>query len=340
MARTFVDDTTVEALAVRLAENKRGVMVARDELDAWVRSMDQYKTGRQGADRQFWLSVWSSEPVNVDRKGQPEPIILARPCVGVYGSIQPAILPELGAGREDGLLDRFVFACPERMPSRWTDEEISAEAVVGIQELYEKLRDLPLELDEYDDPAPKQIDFTSNAKEVFTQLMDEHREEMEAPGFPACLLGPWAKLEAYIARLTLILCLMRCAHEGAEERVESKDMVFASGFIAYFKNQARRVYLGLYGENPKDRLARDVVAFLKDRGGHFQDEPHVLHHKFVSDHKPYRPDELSKELLEIAERTPQLEVKRGSKGGGNNKRRILRLSLKNGVPGVPGVPAA
>jgi hypothetical protein len=71
-----VEDTTVEALAAALEDNPRGVLLARDELSAFVRGMDQYKNHR-GSDRQFYLSAWSNSPVSVDRKNLEEPIFLA-----------------------------------------------------------------------------------------------------------------------------------------------------------------------------------------------------------------------------------------------------------------------
>jgi hypothetical protein len=135
LKRTFVEDTTVEALAVVLEENPRGVLVARDELSAFVRGMDQYKNHR-GSDRQFYLSAWSNSPVSVDRKNLDEPIFLARPFVGVVGSIQPGVLPELIANRQgregDGFLDRFLFSYPEQLLSRWSDAEISPEAILAV----------------------------------------------------------------------------------------------------------------------------------------------------------------------------------------------------------------
>src|SRR5262245_56168250 len=69
----FVADTTVEALASNLQVSRKGVLIFRDELSAWVRGMDMYR-GR-GSDRQFYLSAWSGEMVKVDRKLQKgEPI--------------------------------------------------------------------------------------------------------------------------------------------------------------------------------------------------------------------------------------------------------------------------
>jgi Protein of unknown function (DUF3987) len=49
----FTTDTTLEALLVLLAQNPRGIVLIQDELGAWTRAMDQYRT--RGADRQRWL---------------------------------------------------------------------------------------------------------------------------------------------------------------------------------------------------------------------------------------------------------------------------------------------
>lgn len=337
LERTLVDDTTVEALAGVLEDNRRGVAVVRDELTAWVRSMDQYKAGGKGTDRQFWLSGWSNNYIAVDRKHRDEPLILQRPFVGVFGAIQPAVLPELGEHRDDGLLDRFLFAYPEPMTSRWTDDEISIEAREGVRRLYNDLRNLYMPMDDYGDPAPARVVFSPDAKAVFVDVVNQHREEMEAPGFPTRLKGPWSKLEAYLARLCLILAMARIVDDSGAERVEAADVLSTVALFDYFKNQARRVYVGLYGENPDDRLAEDVTKFLKDAGGRFKDEPSEFHKLLRSEFKPPRADELTKKVKAIAGRTPNLEFGSGNFKKDGQSRRFVELSLKNGVNGVNGV---
>ena len=54
--RFLIADVTIEALADRLADNPRGVLIARDELAGWLDSFNQYKGGR-GADTAAWLSI-------------------------------------------------------------------------------------------------------------------------------------------------------------------------------------------------------------------------------------------------------------------------------------------
>ena len=128
MGRSVASDTTIEALVSILEDNPRGLLVHKDELTGWVRSMDQYKGGK-GSDRQHWLSLWSNDEVVVDRKSRMgEPIVLAKPFVSLFGGIQPAMLSELGGGSEDGLMDRFLFAYPQARLVRFNDHEIGAGA--------------------------------------------------------------------------------------------------------------------------------------------------------------------------------------------------------------------
>jgi putative DNA primase/helicase len=333
MGRTLVEDTTVEALAVVLQGTPRGVLVMRDELAGWVRSMDQYKSGGKGADRQFWLSGWSNSHVIVDRKGREEPLFLPRPFVGVVGAIQPGVLPELGAGREDGMMDRFLFAYPLPVRSAWSDHEISPASRAEYARLYEGLRELHMNTDDQGDPDPVRIHFSPDARELFKDAVNELGAERHRPGFPARLRGPYSKLEAYLARLSLILALARAVHTGVAERVEEDDVLAAVVLVDYFKGMARRVYR----ENPQERFVEDVARFLDSRGGYFKDEPNVLHKQLDSRYKPPREDELTKKLKDILPRTPGLRLDTGNFYKDGQSRRCVEISLENGVNGVNGV---
>src|SRR5215211_8900954 len=331
MGRTLVEDTTVERLAGIQSENPRGVVVIKDELSGWARAMDQYKQGGRGADRQFWLSAWSNSYVSVDRKSQPHPLIVSRPFVALFGAIQPGVLPEIGDGREDGLLDRFLFAYPEAHLSGWTDAEISEQAEGSYASLYEKLRELYMPTDEYRDPEPVRIHLSPDAKAVMIDAINDHRREMYAPGFPGRLKGAWSKLETHFARLKLILTTARAADTGAAERVETNDVLAAVVLLDYFKGHARRVYMGLHGQDPDDLLIADIAKFLEVRGGAWDGQPAELLAQLESDHKLPRANELTKRLKALAAKTPGLNFESGERWDKElrNKRRFVQVSLRN-----------
>ncbi|CAN5554055.1 hypothetical protein BH24ACT18_BH24ACT18_22310 [soil metagenome] len=197
MGRCVASDTTVEALVSILEDNPRGLLIHRDELAGWVRSMDQYKGGK-GSDRQHWLNLWSTDEVIVDRKSRMgEPVILAKPFVSLFGGIQPSMLGELGAGTEDGLMDRFLFAYPEARHIRFTEDEVSEEAEEEYATLYEKLADLRLATDEHGDPNPRPLRLTRRAKDLFAATVDALGAEVLQPGFPGRLEGVWSKDAAH-----------------------------------------------------------------------------------------------------------------------------------------------
>jgi hypothetical protein len=332
--RVHVNDTTIEALIPILKENPRGVMLERDELVGWVKAMDQYKAGGKGAERQYWLSAWSNRPVSVDRKSQSGPISVLRPFVSVVGSIQPSVLPELAENREDGMLERFLFAYPESLNALWTEDEVSDAAKATYRDLYERLRGLGMEADDLGDPIEKPVTFSAKAKRLYVATYNDHRLEMSLPGFPPYLRSPFSKLEAYFLRITLILAACRFALDGgAAERVEAEDVLRAVALTDYFKEQARRVFGALGGQDPRNRLLEDCARFVAERGGSWKGTATDLHEQLASNHKPDRPNELSKFLKEAAEYEPgfsyesETERFKGEEGEWKS-RRVLALSIR------------
>ena len=331
-----VDDVTVERLADILDENPRGVTSAQDELSGWLHSMNQYKAGGKGADRQFWLRVWSNAPVKVDRRSRKVPAIIPEPWVSVVGSIQPEILPELHVGRNDGMLDRFLYSYPEPRRVRHTDDVVSPGAEHTVLELYEKLADLKMPQSDRE-PFPGAVTMTKDAWEVFKDLAGELSEEAHALGFPRRLRGAWSKLEAYLARLSLVLALSRLVESDEREQVEARDVLFASVLIDYFKAHIKRVFAELHGEDPIDALAMALNGFLEERDGKWEGTATELFDALSegqTEGLPATPDNLTARVRTIAGRSKTLDVKRGWRG----KRRVLRLQLlRNGVGGVGGV---
>ena len=335
MGRTVTEDTTVEALASILEDNPRGVLVAKDELAGWVRAMDQYKSGK-GADRQAWLSLWSSSPIAVDRKGRRDPLIVPRPWVSISGSIQPGVLDELADSREDGLLDRFLFAYPAPTRSKLTRAEISASAENRVKKLYNELAQLKMGEDKAGEPCPQVVPMSPEAWELFAEIADGLDEETQQPGFPARLSGVWSKLVAYLARLSLILALCRRLDGRGLEQVEAEDVLRASSLIEYFKAHARRVLTDVYGKSEQDLLAESLGELLQDNGGRWEGSATELWQELSireCEALPGRPEELSKKVLALASRSATLHAERGWR----EDSRVLRVRLADAVGAVGAV---
>ncbi len=233
--RTWTGDVTVERLARLLQDNPRGLVLIRDELSGWVKSMNQYKGGK-GADRQFYLSVWSGAAALVDRvgTGTPTTISVPQPCLSVVGCLPPDVLPVLDdeGGREDGFLPRLLFAWPEPVAVRWTETVVSDDARNAYGRLIETLFSIPL------DKSPVCLPLTPEAHEQFVTWHDRHCIEGEHPNLSPFVQAVYSKLKGYCPRLALIHAL---ATDPAAKEVDVESIKAAIELVGYFKGQAAKV---------------------------------------------------------------------------------------------------
>jgi hypothetical protein len=156
---------------------------------------------------------------------------------------------------------RLLFVYPDRKRRAWTDAEIADEAYKPLRTLFDALyvRD-ELEL--------LTVTFTSRARDLWREIMEDLYAEAEAPDFPDALRGPWAKLEGYLARLALIVHLMRAAFDIDlhVERCDEKSLGWAADVGEYLKSHLKRVYARLIARPDDVRLLR-IVAWIRDHGG-------------------------------------------------------------------------
>ncbi len=337
LRRVVYGDSTVEALFDKLEENPRGIMCNKDELSSLVLGFNQYKGGK-GSDKQIYLSMWSNSPLIVDRKSRKNPLMVSRPFVALAGTIQPDFLSEIKSNRDDGLLDRFLLAYPDSLPSPWSDDELSDKTLADYQKLYQQLCDLDMPVDDNGRPAPKELQLESKAREFFVSKVNSLREEMDLPLFPRYLKGPWSKLEAYLARLTLITALVRIVREEgsffrAFETIYEEDVEAAAELIEYFKAHARRAYTEFHGKAPEYLLAEFTVRFLRERGEAWEEQTAKIYDLFKSLSAPGLPGgaiPFGKLLRKVCEKDPRLILEESWRGS----TAVVKLRLS--TPGTPG----
>jgi hypothetical protein len=255
LGRIVSTDPTTEALAPLLAKNPRGLIVAPDEMTKWVMSMDQYKGGK-GGDRPFYLSVWGGEPVFIDRaKYMREPIVVPHPFLTVIGGMTPDMLSTLSEakGREDGFLARLLFCFPERTPRRYSSEGIPESLADAWHNLASALRERPM-AESDGKPVPLVVRLTPGAASEWASWCQAHYDEQEADSFPESMEGPWGKLEAYAARLSLVLHLMDLAADPTRPALvpppdlPRETVVNAVRLVTYFKAHALRIHATMNGK--------------------------------------------------------------------------------------------
>lgn len=94
------------------------------------------------AGRAFWVELFGGRPYRVERQKNPEPIIIPRLAVSVYGGVQPERLGPLLAEADDGLLARILWAWPDPIPFHLSKQ---APRSAWAIEAFDRLRWLDLQ---------------------------------------------------------------------------------------------------------------------------------------------------------------------------------------------------
>ena len=254
-------DTTVERLAVILANQPRGTLMARDELSGWLMGMTRYAGG--GSDRPFWLEAYVGRFHRVERMGR-DPVLISRLSVGVTGSIQPDRLRSLLVkSDDDGLLARFLPIWPDpaplRRPTVAPDEAFIARAL-------ERLHTLQFVTGETDELQPLVLPFKDEARDLLDAFRQTVRDwENRAEGLMLSFIG---KLPGLTVRLALILAhLDWLAGETSEPREIGIAPFDRAAHLeeAYALPMARRAY-GDAALPRTDRAALRLVETIRDYG--------------------------------------------------------------------------
>src|SRR5262249_48313801 len=127
--RYLTNDPTIEKVARLLVENRKGLLLFRDELAGWLGALDKY--GGAGSDRAFYVESYGGRRYAVDRIKDREPIVVPALPLAIMGGIQPDRLHSLLlTGDDDGLVARFIWSWPDRVlpqrPARHAPEDASA----------------------------------------------------------------------------------------------------------------------------------------------------------------------------------------------------------------------
>jgi 5S rRNA maturation endonuclease (ribonuclease M5) len=265
--RYFCSDITLEALAVLLRDNLRGVLLHRDELSAWFGSFDRYAQTR-GGDCGQWLSVFGGRPLTVDRK-KDGTLYVPRASVSVLGSIQPNILARV-LGRqfyENGLAARLLLVMPPPRPKVWSEDVVNPAIVEAVDAVFKNLYAMEPARGPEGDPEPLSLTMDAKAKAVWTQFYNDHNEEqVELTGDLASM---WSKIECYAARFILLIHCARCAAGDptvSPNVVDVDSAVRGVELARWFGAEAKRVY-SVLKESDGERQQTDLIKVVRQHGG-------------------------------------------------------------------------
>ena len=270
--RLKIDDTTVEALVARLAENPRGLMVAVDELSGFFGSFDRYSSG--SGDESKWLRAYDGKDLTSDRKTGDFPVTyVPRAGVSISGTIQPELLRKYITTErmESGLASRFLIVEPPELDREgWIEDEVDQLLKDRCLEIVEALTKFEGELVEEgsSERKPVFVGLTASGREAFVDWCQYH-QQLQTDTFGA-VRAAYAKLKSVPARLGLIFHLTRRA--AGDTTLENPDKVDSSSIEAgrqvaeFFRNEVERLY-ATFGETSVDRDQRKLIQLLQSKGG-------------------------------------------------------------------------
>lgn len=313
--RIRVGDTTVEALQLRMVENPRGLVLARDELAGFFNSLNQY---RQGADREFWLSQHSGRVPAIDRKSADESYDIDYPCVSVVGSIQPEKLGVLDIEAGDGMVERFLFAWPDARRQPDSEQDVSVEAEDAYCEIWDRLYALGMEEDEFGNPAPRDVPLAEGLVPAWKAYKRALKDGADEPGVSSFMRGVLGKMKAHFPRFALILALVRTVESGdPREEVRREDLEGAWELANYFVAQSYRVYTEFKKENKDDLLAHALGQFLDKTGGEWEGSATELFDALkelgYTKALPKTPDALTQAVRRATRDSPTLTAEKGQR---------------------------
>jgi hypothetical protein len=276
--RCLVADATVESLAPILADNPRGLLLARDELAGWFGGMDRYSGKAGAADEPFFLSTYNGSPHTVDRKTGRQSIYVPQAALSITGCIQPGVLRACIGDRQraSGLLARILLAAPPRRPRRWSEAEVSPLVREQLRQVIDRLFELEGDIDELGRLQPRLVRLSQDAKRLWIEHFESHdHESADLAGDDA---AAWSKLEEQPARLALIFHLVKvAAHdpfsgdpEPIADEVAGETMAAAIRLVAWFKAETRRVYAMLDESAANESARREderLAGWIERRGG-------------------------------------------------------------------------
>lgn len=265
--RFQTQDGTVEKIGELLNENPRGLLINRDELIGWFRSLD--RDGREG-DRAFYLEAWNGNGgFTYDRIGRGT-LDIAALCVSIFGAITPGPLStyvyQANRGRigDDGLLQRFqVFVWPDA-PNEWKNVDRFPDSAERSR-AWDMFRTLSGEIKgtvvEEGGSIPA-LRFSSGGQEVFNSWRNDLEMRLRSDsGLTSALESHLTKYRKLMPSLALIFHLV-CIADGTEPGPVSEEAThMAAAWCEYLESHAMRIFGG--ATTPEMEAAREIVRHIR-----------------------------------------------------------------------------
>ncbi len=256
--RFKTNDATVEKLACLIKENPKGILVLRDELSGWLKSLQ--KSGREG-DREFYLESWNGYgSFTVDRIGRGTLHVPAL-CLSIFGGLQPskidAYLNQITNNYgDDGLLQRFQILVYPDIQKKWrnVDRRPNKEAAEIAQKVFSALANIKIV------NAPEHsllcgLHFSKDAQVIFDEWRMQLESRLRSPDSKSPVFeSHLAKFRSLVPSLALIFHLIENyaqAEINITDEIQVGSIRLALKWASFLELHAKKVYADLLFPNLK-----------------------------------------------------------------------------------------
>ncbi|EIF8959893.1 DUF3987 domain-containing protein [Vibrio parahaemolyticus] len=257
--KLIVNDTTIEALGIRLAGSVEGCMIERDELTGFL---NEFKDERSGA-RPFYLEAYNGNGEFLVERVTREATFIPRLAVWILGGIQPdKLTPFLTArkngGDNDGFLERLqLMVMPDLPESVYIDEhkseaEIELEKKIG--QIFEKAATIGF--DEND--RSHVVRFSTSAQKRFADYCAQTHSKLKvsAPDVQAVI----GKHVGLCARIALVFHLFE--GNDSKARVNEQTLTKAISFVNFIESHQTRIFASCESKTVSE-LCTDFLDKMK-----------------------------------------------------------------------------
>jgi putative DNA primase/helicase len=270
LKRYETNDPTVEKLGEVLAENPDGVLLFRDELMGFLRSLD--KQGHE-TDRAFYLESWSGTGCfTYDRVGRGT-LHIPSVTVSVFGTIQPGPLGRYvraaATDDNDGLINRFQLLLYPDPPAAWknVDRYPDTQHKNTAYKVFQDLASLdPAKIGakvDGDCPIPY-LRFDPQAQGFFDGWREELENRLRSAADSALLQCHLSKYRSLMPSLALLFHLIDVVGGQSPSPVTLRSAAAAAAWCELLEAHAQRIYQSAFDGDvePAMRLAERLKNSL------------------------------------------------------------------------------
>jgi putative DNA primase/helicase len=269
--RFETNDITASKLIQFLSENPIGMMLFRDELTGWLKSLEaEYDKSARPFFLELWKGAISYELSRVDGRE----IQLSSGTLSIVGGVQPSKLQRLvteaySFDNSDGFLQRFLFAYPDAYKRTEKPTESDYRAMQkGFSEANETLKRLA----DFDFQGRvigangdqfHVVKFDSEAQITVDQWKDEIEAEAESlqiedEAFSSFL---YKQPKNCFAIALIFHCLENIEQASFPDEISNVTVLKAVAYTQVLLSHARRVFA--LGENQIFALAQTLIGKIK-----------------------------------------------------------------------------